>query len=134
MCNLQSGQDTQKTTALCLRELTRFPSSANTGYQGRSPCLVSHEEFLRRFLQHVLRTGFPRIPTSAFSPIVVAACFCRYAATCSRLLLLLLPQALPPTLDPACPRRQAPMRIIEPLTAFQLEYENHRLVVDLDSS
>jgi hypothetical protein len=37
---------------------------------------LSHEEFLRRFLQHVLPRGFPRIRYSAYSPIGAAAhCF-----------------------------------------------------------
>jgi hypothetical protein len=95
---------------------------------------LTHEEFLRRFLQHVLPTGFPRIRYFGF-----------LANRCRRLLLPLcrnLLKASPTTVATsttatpvhACPRCQAPMRIIERLTAFQLEYENHRLVVDLDSS
>ena len=95
---------------------------------------LTHQEFLRRFFQHVLPTGFPRIRYFGF-----------LANRCRRLLLPLcrnLLKASPTTVATsttatpvhACPRCQAPMRIIERLTAFQLEYENHRLVVDLDSS
>ena len=44
---------------------------------------LTHEEFLRRFFQHVLPTAFHASATSAFSPIAIAACFCRYAGNCS---------------------------------------------------
>ena len=48
---------------------------------------LTPEEFLRRFLQHVLPTGFPRIRYSAFSRIAIAACSCRYAGYCYMPLL-----------------------------------------------
>jgi hypothetical protein len=95
---------------------------------------LTHEEFLRRFLQHVLPTGFPRIRYFGF------------LANRSRQLLLPLCrnllEALPPvsngdtsvTSVHCCPRCQAPMRIIERLTAFQLQREDYRLVAALDSS
>jgi Putative transposase/Transposase zinc-binding domain len=95
---------------------------------------LTHEEFLRRFLQHVLPTGFPRVRYFGF-----------LANRRRRLLLPLcrnLLKASPASVATitaahsvhACPRCQAPMRIIERLSAFQLEYENHRLVFTLDSS
>jgi hypothetical protein len=95
---------------------------------------LTHEEFLRRFLQHVLPSGFPRIRYFGF------------LANRSRKLLLPLCrnllEALPPvsngdtsvTSVHCCPRCQAPMRIIERLTAFQLQREDYRLVAALDSS
>ena len=43
---------------------------------------LTHEEFLRRFLQHIAG-GFPAASaTLAFSPIVAAAYFCRFAESC----------------------------------------------------
>jgi Putative transposase/Transposase zinc-binding domain len=95
---------------------------------------LTHEEFLRRFFQHVLPTGFPRIRYFGF--------------LANRRRSLLLPlcrnllQALPSVADAdtsvtsvhCCPRCQAPMRIIERLTAFQLQCEVYQLVAALDSS
>jgi hypothetical protein len=94
---------------------------------------LTHEEFLRRFFQHVLPTGFPRIRYFGF------------LANRSRKLLLPLCRQLldasPASLATStaasvhsCPRCQAPMRILERLTAFQLQHEDHSLVADLDSS
>lgn len=95
---------------------------------------LTHEEFLRRFLQHVLPTGFPRIRYFGF------------LANRSRKLLLPLCRNLlkaPPHAYGAdtsaisahcCPRCQTPMRIIERLTALQLQCQEYRLVVALDSS
>jgi hypothetical protein len=95
---------------------------------------LTHEEFLRRFLQHVLPTGFPRIRYFGF-----------LANRSRRLLLPLcrnLLEAPPPASDTdtsvisihCCPRCQAPMRIGERLTALQLQCEDYRLVAPLDSS
>jgi hypothetical protein len=95
---------------------------------------LTHEEFLRRFFQHVLPTGFARIRYFGF--------------LANRRRTLLLPlcrnllEALPPVADAdtsatsvhCCPRCQAPMRIIERLTAFQLQCEVYQLVAALDSS
>jgi hypothetical protein len=94
---------------------------------------LSHEEFLRRFFQHVLPTGFPRIRYFGF--------------LANRRRTLLLPlcrkllDALPPVANAdsatsahCCPRCQAPMRIIERLTAFQLQCEVYQSVVAFDSS
>jgi hypothetical protein len=95
---------------------------------------LTHEEFLRRFFQHVLPTGFPRIRYFGF------------LANGRRSLLLPLCrnllEALPPVADTdtsvtsahCCPRCQAPMRIIERLTAFQLQCEVYQFVAALDSS
>ena len=95
---------------------------------------LTHEEFLRRFLQHVLPTGFPRIRYFGF------------LANRHRSVLLPLCRTLlyasPAVTDAAtsvisvhcCPRCQAPMRIIERLTAFQLQREDYRLVAAFDTS
>jgi hypothetical protein len=95
---------------------------------------LTHEEFLRRFFQHVLPTGFPRIRYFGF------------LANRSRKLLLPLCRALlhiAPTVIEAgtsvtsvhcCPRCQSPMRIIERLTAFQLQRDDYRLVAAFDTS
>jgi hypothetical protein len=95
---------------------------------------LTHAEFLRRFLQHVLPTGFPRIRHFGF------------LANRSRKLLLPLCrnllEALPPVSDADtsdtsvhyCPLCQALMRIVERLTAFQLQREDYRLVAALNSS
>jgi hypothetical protein len=95
---------------------------------------LTHEEFLRRFFQHVLPTGFPRIRYYGF-----------FANRSRGLLLPLcreLLEALPPVSDAdtsvtsvhCCPRCHAPMRIVERLTAFQLQRDDYRLVAALDSS
>jgi hypothetical protein len=95
---------------------------------------LTHEEFLRRFLQHVLPTGFPRIRYFGF-----------LAHRRRRLLLplcrRLLAAAPPPTTSdvPAvsfhrCPRCQTPMRIVERLTAQELCQEEYARIAALDSS
>jgi hypothetical protein len=95
---------------------------------------LTHQEFLRRFFQHVLPTGFPRIRYFGF----LANRRRRRLLPLCRNLLKASPASVATSTDAtlvhACPRCQAPMRIIERFTAFQLEYENHRLVVPLDSS
>ena len=95
---------------------------------------LTHEEFLRRFLQHVLPTGFPRVRYFGF-----------LANRRRRLLLPLCRQLLDAasaivamgasvTSVHSCTRCQASMRIIERFTAFELQREYHRLVAALDSS
>ena len=96
---------------------------------------LTHEEFLRRFLQHVLPRGFPRIRyfglfANRRRGTVLPLC---------RTLLAVQPP--PAALKPAtasairlCPHCQGPMRIIERLSADQLRWEQHRQVECLDSS
>lgn len=92
-------------------------------------------EFLRRFLQHILPTGFPRIRYFGF------------LANRRRGLLLQLcrklldvSSAASATSAPAttsghlCPRCQAPMRVVECFTASELLKEDHRLIASFDSS
>jgi hypothetical protein len=94
---------------------------------------LPHEEFLRRFLQHVLPTGFPRIRYFGF-----LANRRRLLLPLCRHLLAALP---PPTTSNApavsfhrCPRCQSPMRILERLTAQELSQEKHARIAPLDSS
>jgi hypothetical protein len=94
---------------------------------------LPHEGFLRRFLQPVLPTGFPRLRYFGF----LAHCRRRLLPLC-RHLLAALP---PPTTSNApavsfhrCPRCQSPMRILERLTAQELSQEKHARIAPLDSS
>jgi hypothetical protein len=94
---------------------------------------LTHEEFLRRFLQHILPCGFPRIRyfglfanrrRGAFLPL------CR--------TLLAQPAALRPKPSGTpvlwlCPCCQGPMRVVERLTANQLRWEESRAVKRLES-
>lgn len=100
----------------------------------RRAMTLSHEEFLRRFLQHVLPRGFPRIRYFGFLAnrrrgLLLPLC---------RRLLQASPSPLTPSTTAAsvhpCPRCQAPMRIIEQLTANELCTEECRRIPVLDSS
>jgi hypothetical protein len=96
---------------------------------------LTHEVFLRRFLEHVLPRGFPRIRYFGFLANRRRGIF---LALCRTLL------AAPPPADVAnnatepavrrCPCCQGPMRIVEFLTAKQVHYEEARQVAALDSS
>jgi hypothetical protein len=96
---------------------------------------LTHEEFLRRFLQHVLPRGFPRIRYFGF----LAS---RRRAEClprCRALLGHVPRVVPAdsTSDPElwrCPCCQGPMRVVERLTAAQILREESKQVSILDSS
>jgi hypothetical protein len=97
----------------------------------RRTMTLSHEEFLRRFLQHVLPRGFPRIRYFGFLAnrrrgALLPLC---------RTLLAVEPPTVQTTPSAApflwlCPCCQGPMRIIERLTANQLQ----EVVKRLDSS
>jgi Putative transposase/Transposase zinc-binding domain len=92
---------------------------------------LSHDEFLRRFLQHILPRGFPRIRYFGFLAnrrrgVLLPLC---------RTLLAVQPPPVPatPAATPIlwlCPRCQGPMRVIERFTANQLR----EVVKHLDSS
>lgn len=96
---------------------------------------LTHEEFLRRFVQHVLPRGFPRIRYFGWLAN-------RRRGTllplCRRLLSVRpAPPATPPTTAPPaplCPHCHGPLRIVERLTADQLRWERHRLAEPIDSS
>ena len=98
--------------------------SAGRDYKHRSQRRVmtlSHEEFLRRFLQHVLPRGFPRIRYFGFlanrrrgsASIAPVPLLQRSAASRPRYLLR----------SPVCPRCHAPMRIIERLNCVSTPRE-----------
>ena len=101
----------------------------------RRTMTLTHEEFLRRFLQHVLPKGFPRIRYFGFlanrrRSALLPLC---------RTLLAVQPPPASETLTATpilslCPRCQGPMRIIERLTADELRWEQRRPVESLDSS
>jgi hypothetical protein len=84
------------------------------------------DEFLRRFLRHVLPKRFVRIRYFGF---LVSRCRTRELALCRQALTVAPPPpdeprvALPPKSSWPCPRCGAPMRIVERLTARQLFLE-----------
>ena len=96
---------------------------------------LSNEEFLRRFLLHILPTGFPRIryfgwlanrKRGTLLPI------CRNHLTCQ-------PLVTPATVaDDAttwrCPCCRGPMRIVERLTALQIRREESSYACTVDTS
>ena len=101
----------------------------------RRTMTLTHEEFLRRFLEHVLPKGFPRIRYFGFLANRRRA----ESLPLCRTLLTALPPAVsaertsqaPPWL---CPHCQGPMRIVEFLTANQILQEECGRVATIDSS
>jgi hypothetical protein len=97
----------------------------------RRTMTLSHEQFLRRFLQHVLPKGFPRIRYFGWLAQ-------RRRGALLPLCRTLLAVEPPPVPTPSaatpilwlCPCCQGPMRVIERLTAQQLREE----APSLDSS
>jgi hypothetical protein len=96
---------------------------------------LTHQEFLRRFLQHVLPKGFPRIRYFGFLANRRRA---ESLPRCRALLALVL--RVPPAdfaSDPElwrCPGCQGPMRVIEHLTPAQMFHLESRPVYAFDSS
>jgi hypothetical protein len=101
----------------------------------RRTMTLTHQEFLRRFLQHVLPKGFPRIRYFGF-----LANRRRGAPLPLRRTLLAVESPPAPATTPAtpilwlCPCCQGPMRVVERLTANQLFWKDRRPVERLDSS
>jgi hypothetical protein len=96
---------------------------------------LSHEEFLRRFLQHVLPRGFPRI---RYFGLLANRTRGALLPLCRRLLRA-RPAPLQSTLGASpvpwmCPCCQGPMRLVERLTANQLHRDQSSPVGRLDSS
>ena len=96
---------------------------------------LAHEEFLRRFLQHVLPKGFPRIRYFGFLANR------RRAEFLPRCRALLAPVSLLPPMDSAsdpdlwrCPACQGPMRVIERVTPAQIRNLERRRIYAIDSS
>jgi hypothetical protein len=97
---------------------------------------LTHEVFLRRFLEHVLPKGFPRLRYFGFLAN-------RRRGQLLPLCRTLLSAPPPPTREGEpdaggelwlCPCCQGPMRVIEFLTADQIAQEESRKVAILDSS
>jgi putative transposase/transposase-like zinc-binding protein len=96
---------------------------------------LSHEEFLRRFLQHVFPRRFPRI---RYFGLLANRRRTELLPLC-RTLLLVRPTLASPTSTAAqplwkCPLCRGPMRLVERLTANQLRQCQNSQVGRLDSS
>ncbi len=101
----------------------------------RRTMTLAHEEFLRRFLQHVLPKGFPRIRYFGW----LANRSRGELLPLCRTLLGCVPSATPPTspCEPnlwQCPCCQGTMHVVERLTATHFLREEIRPVPFLDSS
>jgi hypothetical protein len=97
---------------------------------------LTHEEFLRRFLQHILPRGFPRI---RYFGLLANRRRGKLLPLCRGLLAAARPVPLPTkppeaTVLGLCPHCQGPMRTVEWLSADQLHRERDRRVEVLDSS
>lgn len=101
----------------------------------RRTMTLTHEEFLRRFLQHVLPRGFPRIRyfgllanrrRGALLPLCRALLSEQPSPAVSK-------RSIEPTLW-LCPCCQGRMRVVEQLTANELRWAETRPVQHLDSS
>jgi hypothetical protein len=111
----------------------RWKDYAN--HDKRRTMTLTHEEFLRRFLQHVLPKGFPRIRYFGF----LANRRRGESLPLCRTLLAAVPLvvATPPTVEVAvwrCPSCGGPMRVVERLTAQQIVQEEQRRLCILDTS
>jgi hypothetical protein len=96
---------------------------------------LSPEEFLRRFLQHVLPRGFPRIRYFGF---LANRSRKQFLPLCRQLLHQSLPTAQASSFrSPAtwpCPRCHGPMRVVERFTAAQIALATTSLACTYDSS
>jgi len=101
----------------------------------RRTMTLSHEEFLRRFLEHVLPKGFPRIRYFGF---LANRRRTELLPLCRSLLAAAPPVETARTTVPTqlwrCPCCQGPMQIVEVLTANQLPRAERGQVAILDSS
>lgn len=94
----------------------------------RRTMTLTHEEFLHRFLQHVLPRGFPRIRYFGW----LANRRRGLALPLCRSLLSTTPPPKPsavPANEPAlwlCPRCNGPMLVVERLTAAQISWQESR--------
>ena len=101
----------------------------------RRTMTLSQEEFLRRFLEHVLPKGFPRIRYFGFLANRRRA---EFLPLCRSLLAAAPPAetagAADQTLLWRCPCCRGPMQIVEILTANQIRWAQRGQVAILDSS
>jgi hypothetical protein len=99
----------------------------------RRTMTLTHEVFLRRFLEHVLPRGFPRIRYFGFLANRRRSAFLPLCRT----LLAMAPPAVSNAAEPAiwhCPRCQGLMRVVEFLTAAQVFTAEARPVPVHDTS
>jgi hypothetical protein len=113
----------------------RFRWKDYAHHNKRRTMTLAHEEFLRRFLQHVLPKGFPRIRYFGW----LANRSRGELLPLCRTLLGCVSSATPPAspIEPAtwqCPCCQGPMRVVERLTATQIPRDEHGKVAILDTS
>jgi len=95
---------------------------------------LTPEEFLRRFLQHVLPKGFPRIRHFGW---LADRRRRELLPLCQRLLAVAPPPAEANPVATAawqCPVCGSPMRVVELLTAARIQQEQGPQVYILDSS
>jgi hypothetical protein len=98
---------------------------------------LAHEEFLRRFVQHVLPKGLPRIRYFGW---LANRRRRELLPLCRALLGAVPPTSASPTpatcetAVPQCPCCGGAMRVIERLTAKQIVHEERRQVCFIDSS
>jgi hypothetical protein len=95
---------------------------------------LTHEEFLRRFLEHVLPRGLPRIRYFGFLANRRRGVL---LPLCRALLVAIPPADASAAAEPVvwhCPRCQGVMRVVELLTALQIRCEQTRQVAVLDTS
>jgi Putative transposase len=101
----------------------------------RRTMTLSHEVFLRRFLDHVLPKGFPRIRYFGFLANRRRA---ELLPLCRSLLAAAPPAEKAGVADQTvlwrCPCCQGPMQIVEILTAKQIQWAERGQVAILDSS
>jgi hypothetical protein len=106
-------------------------------YAHNSKCramTLTAEEFLRRFLQHVLPKSLPRIRYFGWLANRQRR---ELLPLCRRLLAVAPPPAEANSVEPAvwqCPICGSPMRVVELLTAAQIQREQEHQVFILDSS
>jgi hypothetical protein len=113
----------------------RFRWKDYAHHNKRRTLTLPNEEFLRRFLQHVLPRGFPRIRYFGWLAnrkrgSILSVCRDRLACQSPA------PPAIPDSEDTIfrCPRCHGPMRIVERLTALQIRRQESDRVCSLDSS
>jgi hypothetical protein len=104
-------------------------------HHGRQRTLTrASEEFLRRFVQHVLPRGFPRIRYFGFLANRRRACM---LPLCRALLCQASPAESPCLAKPLlwkCSRCHGLMHLVERITAAQLFFTEHKKEYRLDSS
>ena len=130
---MQTGRDCSRKICVAVTNVTfRWKDYAHHNKQ--RTITLTHEVFLRRFLEHVLPRGFPRIRYLGFLANRRRGVL---LPLCRTLLAAISPLDIEHAEQPAvrqCPRCHAPMGILEFLTARQVRAEEARQVTVLDSS